>query len=163
MDRVTGPVLTLDLAKKLGWCAGVPGDRPHYGTVELRGHTHGAVYGALVDWLEDAIRLHRPAEIVAEAPLVRGDHAGMDAGRLALGMIAHLELVCHDHSIRLLEEHVSRTRKAVMGRGNFAKGTAKQEVLAWCRAQGYAPPDDNSADALVLWRHVEMLRLGRSA
>jgi len=156
-------VLCLDLARRLGWCAGVPGARPHYGVVELRGHTHGAVYAALVDWIEDAIRLHQPAEIVAEAPLVRGQHQGMDAGRLALGMIAHLELVAHDHGIRLLEEHVSRTRKAVMGRGNFAKGTAKDEVLAWCRAQGYEPPDHNAADAVVLWRHVEMLRQGRAA
>lgn len=158
-----GVVLTLDLARKLGWCAGAPGARPHFGTVELRGHSHGAVYAALVDWLEDAIRLHAPAEIVAEAPLVRGDHAGMDAGRLALGMIAHLELVAHDHGIRLLEEHVSRTRKAVIGRGNFAKGTAKTEVMAWCRAQGFDPPDDNAADAICLWKHVEQIRAGRAA
>lgn len=156
-------VLCLDLARKLGWCVGIPGARPHYGTVELRGATHGAVYASLVDWLEDAIRLHRPAEIIAEAPLVRGDHAGMDAGRLALGMIAHLELVAHDHSIRLLEEHVSRTRKHVIGRGNFARGTAKSEVMAWCRANGFDPGDDNAADAIVLWKHVEQLRTRSAA
>lgn len=158
-----GPILTLDLAKRLGWAVGSPGARPHFGTVELRGQSHGAIYAALVDWLEDAIRLHAPAEIVAEAPLVRGEHQGIDAGRLALGMIAHLELVAHDHGIRLLEEHVARTRKAVMGRGNFAKGTAKSEVMAWCRANGFDPPDDNAADALVLWRYVEQLRVGRAA
>lgn len=160
---MAGCVLTLDLAKRVGWCAGAPGGRPAYGTVVLGGPSHGAVYAALVDWLEDAIRLHRPVEIVAESPLVRGQHQGIDAGRLALGMFAHVELLAHDHSIRLLEEHVSRTRKAVIGRGNFAKGTAKQEVIGWCRAQGYTPPDDNAADALVLWRYVEALRMRRAA
>lgn len=31
------PVLCLDLARKLGWCVGVPGAHPDYGTVELQG------------------------------------------------------------------------------------------------------------------------------
>lgn len=157
------PVLCLDLARQLGWAAGVPGERPRYGTVELRGTSHGAVYASLVDWLEAAIALHKPAEIIAEAPLQSGGHSGQQAAMLAFGMLAHVELICFDHGIRLLTEHVQTTRKQVMGRGHFPKGTAKDAVKEWCIAKGYAAPDDNARDALVLFLHVEKLRMGRAA
>lgn len=158
-----GVVLTLDLARKLGWAAGIPGERPHYGTVELRGQSHGAVYAALVDWLEDAIRLHKPSLIVAEAPLQGGSHSGQQAAMLAFGMSAHTELVAHDHAIRFLTEHVQTTRKAVIGRGHFPKGTAKEHVEKWCIANGWDAPDDNARDALVLFLHVSQTQFGRAA
>jgi len=63
------PVLCLDLARKLGWCAGVPGAHPEYGTVELQGRSHGVVYADLVRWIHALIRQHHPAEITIEAPL----------------------------------------------------------------------------------------------
>lgn len=151
-------VLALDCARTTGWCVGTLGERPNYGSVTLRGASHGSVYAAYVDWLEDSIRLFKPGTIVVEAPLHRGGHLGQDAALLALGFLAHLELLCHDHHIPLLTEHVSRTRKAVMGRGHFPAGQAKSEVIAWCRSQGFEPRDDNAADALVLWKYVEHLR-----
>jgi len=163
VSAVLHPVLCLDLARKTGWAVGVPGQRPHCGVVELRGASNGALYASLVDWLEDAIRLHLPADIVVEAPLHRGGHAGQQAALLALGMLAHVELVAHDHAIRCLSEHVQTTRKQVMGRGHFPKGTAKDAVAEWCRSKGYDAPDDNSRDALLLFLHVEKLRLARAA
>lgn len=163
MSRAPGTVMALDCARTTGWCVGVPGERPHYGSVTFRGVSHGAVYAGFVDWVEDAMRLHRPAQIVVEAPLHRGGHMGQDAALLALGFLAHLELVCHDHAVQLLTEHVSRTRKAVMGRGNFPKGEAKDAVMTWCRERGYAPPTHDAADAICLWLYVEQLRLGRAA
>lgn len=151
-------VLTLDCARTTGWCVGALGERPNYGSVAFKGASHGAVYAAYVSWLEDSIRLFRPTSIVVEAPLHRGGHLGQDAALLALGFLAHLELVCHDHSVPLLTEHVARSRKAVIGRGNFPAGEAKSNVMAWCQQQGFAPRDDNAADAIVLWKHVEQLR-----
>jgi hypothetical protein len=150
-----GPILTLDLAKKLGWCAGVPGQTPRFGTVQLRGSCHGEVYAALGNWLEDARQVHAPATIIFEAPLVSGQHLGMNAARLAFGMVGQVELFCWDNSITCLEEHVGRTRKAVMGRGSFPKGKAKEEVARWLADRGYRPGDDNAADALLLFLHVE--------
>lgn len=150
-------VLSLDCARTTGWCVGPIGERPNYGSVTLKGASHGAVYAAYVDWLEDSIRLFKPAHIVVEAPLHRGGHLGQDAALLALGFLAHLELLCHDHAIPLLTEHVARSRKAVLGRGSFPAGEAKANVMAWCKEQGYAPRDDNAADALVLWLYVQQI------
>lgn len=158
-----GVVLALDLATRTGWCAGRPGERPRFGVWQLRGMTPGERYAALDDILRDSIKIHQPTEIVFEAPLVRGDHAGINAGRLALGFVAIVELVAYDHSLRVSEVYASQTRKAVLGRGNFEKGKAKEAVAAWCNANGFDPPDDNAADAVVLWKHVEQLRMPRMA
>jgi hypothetical protein len=158
-----GAILTLDLAKRVGWAAGLPGARPRYGAVQLRGTCHGEIYAALGNWLDDARQVHQPQTIVYEAPLVTGQHSGIAAGRLALGMVAIVEQFCWDNSIRCLEEHVQRTRKEVIGRGNFPRGTAKLEVLRWLNARGYEVADDNAGDALVLWLHAESVALKRPA
>lgn len=159
----TGCILALDLARRLGWAAGVPGDRPRSGVVQLRGQSHGEVYAALGNWLDDARLVHQPASLVYEAPLIGGQHSGINAARLALGMVAIVEQFCWDNSIDCLEEHVSRTRKEVLGRGSFPKGTAKAEVMAWVRAQGFDVADDNQADSIVLWLHAESIALKRPA
>ena len=150
-------VLCLDLARKLGWCAGVPGAHPEYGTVELQGRSHGVVYADLIRWLHALIRQHHPAEIAIEAPL--GSSQGLSATRLAYGLAAHLHLLAHQHGITVREEPVWRTRREVIGRSDFPAGTAKSEAIAWCRANGFAPEDDNAADAIVLFKHRERLRL----
>lgn len=156
-------ILTLDLGRRLGWGAGVPGDRPRCGAVQLRGEVHGEVYAALGNWLEDALAVHQPGTLVFEAPLVSGDHRGMSAARLAFGMVAIVEQFCWDHSLRCYEEHVGRTRKALLGRGNFPKGTAKIEVQRWLADRGHQVADNNAADALLLWLHAESVALKRPA
>jgi hypothetical protein len=158
-----GALLTLDMAKRLGWAAGVPGDRPRSGVVQLRGQSHGEVYAALGNWLDDARQVHQPSTLIFEAPLIGGQHAGINAARLALGMVAIVEQFCWDNGIDCLEEHVGRTRKEVIGRGSFPKGTAKAEVMAWLRGRGFEVTDDNQADALLLWLHAESVALKRPA
>ena len=150
------PILTLDLARKLGWCAGVPGGHPEYGTVELQGRSHGVVYADLIRWLHALIRQHHPAEIAIEAPL--GSTQGLSTTRLAYGLAAHLHLMAYQHGITVREEPVWRTRREVIGRSYFPAGTAKSEVIAWCRSQGFAPGDDNAADAIVLFKAMEKAR-----
>lgn len=157
-DRAAArPVLCLDLARKLGWCAGVPGAHPEYGTVELQGRSHGVVYADLIRWIHALIRQHQPAEIAIEAPL---GSQGSSTTRLAYGLAAHLHLLAHQQGIGVREEPVWRTRREVLGRSDFPAGSAKSEVIAWCRSRGFSPEDDNAADAIVLFKHMEKARLG---
>lgn len=156
-------VMTLDLATRTGWCCGIPGQRPRFGVQKLGGTSRAQVYSSLLAFLDQSLQVHQFGELVIEAPLVRGEHSGIEAGRRAIGMVEHVTLFAYDNSIPLSEEHVGSTRKAVLGRGTFPKGEAKGEVLAWCRQNGFEPPDDNAADALVLWKHVEAQRLRRAA
>lgn len=157
-----GVVLALDLATNTGWCVGRPGERPHFGEWDLyvKG-SHGARFAALHDRLCDAIQVHQPKEIIFEAALPRGSNQkGVNAGRLLLGFCAVVELVAFDHRIPALEEPVQSTRKVVLGKGTFPKDEAKPHVARWCVANGFGDPGPDAADALVLWKHVEILRLG---
>lgn len=149
-----GAVLALDMATRLGWACGAPRARPAYGSVLLSGRERPARYAAFLDWLAAAARIHRPARIVAEAPLASGDFAGRDAALLALGFMAHLETWAWDRSLPLELVAAGTARKAVLGRGSFARGTAKVVVTDWARREGFDPKDDNAADALVLWHYA---------
>lgn len=94
--------------------------------------------------------------------MVSGDFSGRDAALLALGFAAHVELWCWDNGVRQIPSvPVGTARKAVLGRGSFAKGTAKGVVLDWARREGFEPGDDNAADALLLWHHATGYRRQR--
>lgn len=146
-----GSILALDMARTLGWAAGEAGARPHYGSVALGGQSRAQVYASLLDYLDDAIRLHRPARIVAEAPLGHMAHRSEDVALLLYGFRAQLELFAYDKALPVEFIPFHLPRSVVLGRANFPKGQAKIAVMTWCEAQGFSPADDNAADALVLW------------
>ncbi|MBX9697901.1 MAG: hypothetical protein K2X74_00635 [Acetobacteraceae bacterium] len=155
-------LLALDLATTFGWCVGAHDAPPRYGSVRLVGRERAPRYAALLEWLDDARRVHGFAELVAEAPMVSGDFAGRDAALLALGLAAHVELWCWDAGIRQRPSVVVGTaRKAVLGRGSFARGTAKAVVMDWARREGMEPGDDNAADACLLWHYATGYRRQR--
>ena len=56
----------------------------------------------------------------------------------------------------MFEVAASTVRKTIMGTGRFKAGTAKDEVLAWCRNQGWPVPDHNAADACLVWRYAAL-------
>jgi crossover junction endodeoxyribonuclease RuvC len=159
---MSGVVLALDLATCTGWCVGAADSRPAYGSVRLEGRERAARYGALLDWLDDAVRLWKPDRLVCEAPMVSGDFAGRDAALLALGLAAHVEFWAWDNGVQQMQSVVVGTaRKGVLGKGGFAKGTAKAVVMDWARREGFSPGDDNAADALLLWAYATGYRRQR--
>ena len=157
-----GIVLALDLASCTGWAVGSADARPAYGSVRLEGRQRAARYAALLDWLDDARKVHGFDALVCEAPMVSGDFSGRDAALLALGFAAHVELWCWDNTVlQIPSVPVGTARKAVLGRGSFAKGTAKGVVLDWARREGFEPGDDNQADSLLLWAYATGYRRQR--
>ena len=147
-------VLDLDLARRTGWAVGPVGARPRAGAVQLEGASHGAVYMALIGWLDDFLAVHGFGEVVCEAPLVSGDFSSQNAAEMALGLAAHVASWCFDNGVSYARVHVQTARKDVLGRGTFAKGMSKAAVLAWAREQGFTPATDDAADALVVWAHA---------
>lgn len=147
-------VLALDLATVTGWAAGDTASRPACGSVRLVGGAPVDRWLALWDWLDAAITIHDPREIVFEAPLVRSDNAA----RTLIGLSVVVELVARERSVRCTESNIAHTRKQIIGRGTFPKGEAKGAVVAWAKAEGFDPPDDNAADALVLWHYAAKVR-----
>ena len=148
--------LCLDLGSSVGWAYQRADDAmPLFGTWHLADTTlHGPRYASYENELIAALERFKPTIVVMEAPLHRGSHKGNAAARLALGLVAYTEGECFRARVQLREEHSATTRKAVLGRGTFAKGTVKDEAMGWCMANGMRVSDSHQADALVLLRHT---------
>lgn len=151
------PVLALDLGSATGWACGVPGTKPVMGAVKLGiAGNYGSIGGALHTWLWDAIDIHKPGYIVFEAPLP--SHRGIAAGRIALGLAMMVETVGYQAEIMTRECAVKTVRKRIIGTGN----ADKEDVMAWCQAQGWKPPTHDAADAAALWELACRVRLGKA-
>lgn len=143
------PILALDCGTNMGWAMtterGVVSGVHRLRRDDEPG-VYGATYAALADWLADMITTAQPAAVFFEAPIPRGDHAGMSAARMMLGFAAIVELVCYRRDIKCRETHIQTVRKHFCGSG-IAK---KDEVMAECRRRGWEPVDHNAADALAV-------------
>lgn len=158
----TSPVLFLDLATTMGWCEGVvgSGDRPISGTVRLApvGSSPAAIYGGLLQWLATRLPVMRYRMICYEAPMdPRHMKTNINTARVLLGLPAIVEAVAHQTGhYRVTEANVNDVRKYLLGR-RPAKGDGKRAVMDALRPLGYAPADDNEADAIAGWLYVGQL------
>jgi len=73
-------------------------------------------------------------------------HKGVDAAHAYGGFLATLTAWCEHHGIPYSGVPVGTIKKHATGKGNACKA----EMLVAMRARGYAPADDNEADALAL-------------
>ena len=76
-------------------------------------------------------------------------HAGTDAAHIYGGFLAHLSAWCEERSIAYQGVPVATIKAFVTGKGNANKA----KMVAAIQARGFAPADDNEADAiaLLLW------------
>ena len=73
-------------------------------------------------------------------------HAGVDAAHAYGGFMGHLTAWCEQHNIPYQGVPVGTIKKHATGKGN----ASKDEMVAAAKAIGFAPNDDNEADALAL-------------
>ncbi|PSJ17149.1 crossover junction endodeoxyribonuclease RuvC [Nitrosomonas supralitoralis] len=73
-------------------------------------------------------------------------HAGVDAAHAYGGFLATLTAWCEHHNIPYQGVPVGTIKKHATGKGN----ASKDEMIASVQFRGYAPVDDNEADALAL-------------
>lgn len=156
-DRMTAPVLFLDLATTTGWCEGVPGEKPTSGTMRLapEGSSTAAVFGGMLDFLATRLTAFRYRLIAYEAPMdPRHMKTNVKTARILLGLPAVVEAVAYQTGHhRLREASVHDVRKFLLG-GRPAKGDAKRAVCDRLRVLGYAPKDDNEGDAIAGWLYA---------
>jgi len=153
-------IMALDLSTRVGWAVGVPGERPRYGTWMLPSMAdNGRCGAALVAALEDAITVHAPTHIVAEAPLPLPAQNHAATARLQFGLAWTVAMVGYWRDVQTRECSVDKARMGILGRCRFAghRDEAKRVVMGWCEKQGWPVDDDNMADACLLWRWSCML------
>ncbi|MBU6955504.1 hypothetical protein KP814_29355 [Hahella sp. HN01] len=73
-------------------------------------------------------------------------HVSTDSAHAYGGFLATLTAWCEHHEIPYQGVPVGTIKRHVSGKGN----ASKEEVIAAVRKQGFAPVDDNEADALAL-------------
>ncbi len=73
-------------------------------------------------------------------------HLGTDAAHIYGGLLATLSAWCEEQGIAYQGVPVGTIKRFIAGKGN----ADKLAMLAAVRARGFAPADDNEADALAL-------------
>jgi hypothetical protein len=143
-------VLALDLGTTTGWALRSEHGRITSGTMAFkpsRFEGGGMRYLRFSSWLSEVARHSNGlARIVFEE--VRR-HAGTDAAHIYGGFLAHLAAWCEEWSIAYEGVPVGTIKRFATGKGNADKAA----MIAAVRARGFAPADDNEADAiaLLLW------------
>jgi Holliday junction resolvasome RuvABC endonuclease subunit len=76
-------------------------------------------------------------------------HAGTDAAHIYGGFLGHLSSWCEERGVAYEGVPVGTIKRFATGRGNADKAA----MVAAMQARGFAPADDNEADAiaLLLW------------
>ena len=140
-------VLALDLGTTTDWALRFGDGSAISGTMTFkpgRFEGGGMRFLRFTDWLvEIAMHAHGLRRVVFEE--VRR-HAGTDASHVYGGFLGTLTRWCEQHELPYQGVPVGTIKRFVTGKGNADKAT----MIAAMRARGFAPADDNEADALAL-------------
>ena len=151
------PILALDLGSRTGWALRGATGAIASGTQEFRpGRFEGAgmSFVRFTRWLDDIAGNAVPIRTVVFEE-VRA-HAGTLAAQVYGGFLAHLTAWCERNDVPYLGVPVATIKRHAAGKGN----ASKDDVIKAVRARGYAPKDDNEADALAILDWAISNRIG---
>jgi hypothetical protein len=140
-------LLALDLGSTLGWAVRLPDGTVTSGTATFRpGRFEGGGMGWLRfrRWLDSMASSAGPLGSIVFEEVRR--HAGTTAAHVYGGFLAHLTAWCEGVGVPYQGVPVGTIKRFATGKGN----AGKDAVIAAMRARGFAPADDNEADALAL-------------
>jgi Holliday junction resolvasome RuvABC endonuclease subunit len=147
MEGAAVTILALDLGTTTGWALR-DGQDITSGTVTFKPGRYqggGMRFLRFMRWLGEMPHLSIDAVLFEE---VRR-HAGTDAAHIYGGFLAHLTAWAEKNGIPYCGIPVGTIKRAATGKGNASKA----EMIAAVRAAGYAPADDNEADAIAIAMH----------
>lgn len=146
-------LLALDLGTTTGFCVGHVGSTSS-GTANFKPSRYdggGMRFVKFRKWLNE-LKAAYPIDMVVFEEVRR--HAGTDAAHVYGGLMATLTAWCEDNSIPYEGVPVGQIKKAWTGKGN----APKEAMIAEAVKRGFAPTDDNEADAIALWHcRIEMV------
>ncbi|WP_370688744.1 hypothetical protein [Roseomonas sp. GC11] len=140
-------LLALDLGSRLGWAVRLADGTITSGTATFRpGRFEGGGMGWLRfrHWLDEMAGTAGPLGRVVFEEVRR--HAGTTAAHVYGGFLAHLSAWCEGAGVPYQGVPVATIKRHATGKGN----ASKEAVIAAMQARGFAPADDNEADALAL-------------
>ena len=142
-------ILALDLATRTGWCKGDGSCRPLSGVIRLPS-TGDDVGSFLLAWEEQLPRLLDGCKLaVFEAPILPRTTSFKTVTKLH-SLAGLTELRCLRSQVRGVSVMNARVKKAATGKGN----AKKPDMIAAVKGLGFAPQDDNEADAIAIWLYA---------
>jgi hypothetical protein len=143
-------VLALDLGTTTGWALRTGDGRITSGTITFKPNRFeggGMRYLRFRRWLVEIADLAGGLGRIAFEEV--RSHAGTDAAHVFGGFLGTLTAWCEERSVPYEGVAVGTIKRFATGKGN----AGKDAVIAAMRARGFAPADDNEADAiaLLLW------------
>lgn len=150
LDRSQRAILALDLGTAMGWALRNPNGQINSGTVSFRPGRYdggGIRYVRFRAWLDTLAEDAGSISAIHHEEIRR--HLGADASHVYGGFLATLSAWCEERDIAYQGVPVGTIKRFIAGKGNADKFA----VMAAVRARGFAPADDNEADALaiLLW------------
>lgn len=152
-------ILTLDLGTTTGWALRSTDGAIASGTKSFnhqRFEGGGMRFLRFKRWLSEVKAASGEIHAVYFEEVRR--HVGVDAAHAYGGFMAHLTAWCEHHNIPYSGVPVGTIKKHATGKGNANKDLMIQAA----QKRGYAPADDNEADALALL-HWSMENTGEQA
>lgn len=153
-------ILFLDLATITGWCEGAPRQKPTSGRLRLGrvGASDAEVLGTMLGWLADRLTEQRYSRVVYEAPVGPGKKGKttFQTQRRLLNLCGVVEAVSFQTGHPVYQASVQSIRKMVIGDGR--PEDPKAAVIAAMKREGFAPADDNEADAICGWIYATRMQ-----
>lgn len=153
-------ILALDFGTRTGVAYGGPDARPTLETWIMPaggGEDVGEFAGVFADKLDELLSEHAFDCLTFEAPFVairyrdpvrkQGPYLQLPQIRRAYGMAAIVESVAHRHGIDCFEVVTVTLKKDFTGSGR----SKKPDMMCMAELIGFAPKNDNEADALACW------------
>lgn len=176
---MTGGLIALDVATRVGFAFGQVGGEPEFGSRDFSDKAGtGAVVGKFRAWLNERCYTLKPDLCAFESPYVpvartRFVKVGTDPRgasgpppmnpltlRRLLGMVATVEACCYELRIPCREATSSEIIKFFVGKARFDGGRAEKKLatIKMCAVYGWqVAGDDNAADALALFHYAEFI------
>ena len=142
-----GAILALDLGTATGWALRDADGAITSGTASFRPDRFsggGMRFLRFKRWLTEVKNAAGSIDAVYLEEVRR--HAGTSAGQIYGGWLAILSAWCEHHGIPYQGVPVGTIKRHITDKGNADKAA----VIAAVRERGFAPADDNEADALAL-------------
>ncbi len=142
----TRKILSLDLGRKMGWAVRRKNGDIHSGMQHFKQDRFSGGGMAFLNfrvWL-DTFNQADKIEIMVFEEVRR--HLGTDAAHLYGAFMGQATAWAEEHKIPYLGVPVGTIKRHITGKGN----ASKEEVIRSVVGRGYAPMDDNEADALAL-------------
>ena len=116
--------------------------------------THGQIAAEAIAWTIKLLEHAKPTQIVFEQPLppnFTGGHTTLNTAMVTMGLPFLMQGIAYKFGLfNVLPVRVSDVRTFFIG-GNVKSAEAEVLTREQCRRLGFAPADDNEADALALW------------